>query len=331
MARYKVGCYLLPGKTADPRTVVSEALAAQDCGMDALWLAEKYDVKDLPVLLGAVSQQAPDLQLGAAVTHLGVRHPVVTASMGQTLQLLTNGRFRLGFGRSMASKWRDYGINPPTLEMFADVAQILRRLWAGKTVSYTGPAGHFPNIVLESLADIPAPALLMAAVGPKTLEMAGALFDGVILHPLLTPDGVYDSATRARNACANHGGNPDTFLVIATVLVSCGGTKQQQRRDVADRGSRYFAVPGLGEALCRVNGWDASALSAIREHSGQGSAAKYFPQEWIDQSAAIGGADECSSRLSVYSALSSELILHGMTAPELADLMTVMTAKGTSA
>ena len=70
---------------------------------------------------------------------------MVLASMGQTMQALTGGRFMLGFGRSAAWRWRAYGVPAPTNASLADSAGILRRLWAGQTVSYDGPAGSFPS------------------------------------------------------------------------------------------------------------------------------------------------------------------------------------------
>src|SRR3546814_12802781 len=71
----------------------------------------------------------------------------------------------------------------------ADHVGILRRLWAGETVSYSGPAGDYPEMQLAQPCDSPPPVIL-GAVGPKTLALAGAHFHGVVLPPFLTPEGV---------------------------------------------------------------------------------------------------------------------------------------------
>lgn len=65
---------------------------------------------------------------------MNVRHPLVLVSAGQTLQALSGGRFRMGFGKSADWRWLGYGINEPTIASMRDVAMLLRRLWAGETI-----------------------------------------------------------------------------------------------------------------------------------------------------------------------------------------------------
>jgi hypothetical protein len=144
----RLGCYVLPGGVTDPRPALDQARSAQAQGLGAVWVGERYDTKDLPSLIGALSQVTDRIRLGAAVTHEGLRHPMVLASMAQTLQALSNGRFVLGLGRSTAWRWRAYGARPPTVQSMADTAGILRRLWAGETVRYHGLAGDFPQLRL---------------------------------------------------------------------------------------------------------------------------------------------------------------------------------------
>src|SRR6202034_2542568 len=175
-----LGSYVLPGGVSDPRPVVEQARAAEAIGLGTAWIGERYDTKDLPSLAGALSQTTTRIRIGAAVTQTGVRHPMVLASMGQTLQALSGGRFVLGIGRSAPWRWRNYGVRAPTLASLGDTADILRRLWAGETVRYEGPAGRFPQLRLPQRPDVGPPPLLIAAVGPKTLALAGRCFDGVI-------------------------------------------------------------------------------------------------------------------------------------------------------
>ena len=55
----------------------------------------------------------------------------------------------------------------------------------------------FINLAIDLLYTLLAAPLLLAAVGPKTLALGGRFFDGVILHPFLTPDAVRRSGVRA--------------------------------------------------------------------------------------------------------------------------------------
>ena len=69
-----------------------------------------------------------------------------------------------------------------TNQGMADGVDILRKLWAGETVSYNGPAGDYPAMQLAHKCDNPPP-LILGAVGPKTLALGGAHFDGYADHP----------------------------------------------------------------------------------------------------------------------------------------------------
>src|ERR1700735_3470199 len=74
-----------------------------------------------------------------------------------------------------------------SLAALPDLAGTLRRRWDGRPVSYEGPLGRFPQLRLPVVLNAAPPPLLLAAIGPKTLALAGRCYDGVVLHPLLTP------------------------------------------------------------------------------------------------------------------------------------------------
>ncbi|MFE2985718.1 TIGR03857 family LLM class F420-dependent oxidoreductase [Streptomyces sp. NPDC055092] len=333
-----LGCYVVPGGVDDPREGLAQARAAERIGLDAVWIGERYDTKDLPSLAGAIGQITSRVRIGAAVTHTGLRHPMVLASMGQTLQALTEGRFVLGFGRSASWRWDSYGVPAPTLRSLADTAGILRRLWAGETVSYDGPAGHYPSLRLPRRPAVAPPPLLLAAVGPRTLEVAGAAYDGVILHPFLTVDGVRESVRRVREAAQRAGRDPGAVRCAATVVVAPDAPPPEEDLAVRARAAGYFSVPGLGDALVGANGWDTADLARYRDQPaltalGSLPADKHLsraelialcagmPDHWIPSAAALGDAEACARRLAEYRAAGAdELILHGMVGEQVARL-----------
>lgn len=335
----RLGCYVLPGGVRDSRPAVDQARAAEELGLGTVWIGERYDTKDLPSLAGALSQTTSRVAIGAAVTSPGLRHPMVLASMGQTLQSLTGGRFRLGLGRSAAWRWRAYGVGAPTLDSLGDTADILRRLWAGETVSYSGPAGAFPELRLPQRPDVPPPPVLLAAVGPKTLDLAGRRFDGAILHPFLTAEAVGRSIERVRSAASGAGRDPDTLRNYAAVVTACDRTPEDADLAVRSRGAGYFHVAGLGDALVRANGWDESVLASYRDEpafaalGGQQAdkalsrqelvdVSRSLPDEWIESSSAVGDAATCAARLQAFlDAGADELVLHGSTAEHYGSLV----------
>jgi 5,10-methylenetetrahydromethanopterin reductase len=334
-----LGSYVLPGGVVDPRPAIPQARQAEAIGLGTAWIGERYDTKDLPSLAGALSQTTSRIGIGAAVTHTELRHPMVLASMGQTLQALSGGRFLLGVGRSAMWRWRNYGVAAPTLASLGDTAGILRRLWAGETVDYDGPAGRFPRLRLAQRADIQAPPVLLAAVGPKTLQLAGRCFDGVLLHPFLTPEAVARSTGVVRDAAAEAGRDPNAMRCYATVAVAPDRSQEDTDLAVRARAAGYFHVAGLGDALVAANGWDPEQLGRYRSHptlAGLGGLqadkalsrlelieiSRSLPDEWILSSSASGSAADCSARLHEYlDAGADELVLHGTTAEHLGGLV----------
>jgi 5,10-methylenetetrahydromethanopterin reductase len=329
----ELGCYVLPGGVTDPRPGLDEARTAEQIGLGTVWIGERYDTKDLPSLAGALAVTTSRIRIAAGVTHPGLRHPMVLASMGQTLQALSDGRFVLGIGRSAMWRWNAYGVPSPTLASLGDTASILRRLWNGETVTYHGPAGTFPLLRLPQRPAVDPPPLLLAAVGQKTIELAGRCFDGVILHPFLTPAAVGRAAATVRAAAERAGRDPSAVTCYATVVTAVDCTREDEGLAVGSRAAGYFHVPGLGDSLVAANHWDAADLAAYRANPllvalGDKTADKHLtrsqlvdlsrtmPAHWLASSSASGTARQCAARLREYLAAGAdEVILHGATAP----------------
>jgi probable F420-dependent oxidoreductase len=340
-----LGAYVLPGRVSDPRPAIAQARAAEELGLGTVWLSERWGTKDFAVLAGALSQVTSNAKIAAGITHFGVRHPAVLASMAMTAQGLSGGRLVLGFGRSVAGMWKAVGLPPVTNQVLADSADILRRLCHGDKVSYDGPAGRFPAMRLSDLPDAPPPPLVLAAIGPKTLALAGAHFDGVLLHPFLTPDAVGRSAAAVRAAAAAAGRDPACVRVYATVITASGLPPEEEAAVVGGRAVTYFQIPGFGEQLAETNGWDTVPLKRLREHpqlTGVKGAADFkrtrdqltdaatvLPGEWLTSAAAVGTPAACVARFGDYLAAGAdELVLHGSTPDQLP---TVIAALGHTA
>ncbi|HEY2330595.1 MAG TPA: TIGR03857 family LLM class F420-dependent oxidoreductase [Acidimicrobiales bacterium] len=343
-----LGCYVLPGGVPDPRPGLDQARTAEAIGLGTVWIGERYDTKDLPSLAGAISQVTERVRIAAGITHTGLRHPMVLASMGQTLQALSNERFALGVGRSAMWRWNNYGAPAPTLASLGDDATILRRLWAGETVTYDGPAGRYPLLRLAQHSPLAPPPVLLAAVGPNTLALAGRAFDGVILHPFLTPDAVARSVAIVRDAAVASGRDPDGLRCYATVVVAPDLTPEQEGLAVGSRAAGYFHVAGLGDSLVAANRWDPDDLARYRSHptlvaldGKQADKAlsrdvlvelsRTMPADWLPSSCAAGPSAACATRLHEYlDAGADEIVLHGSTAEHLEPLVDAFAAVAAS-
>jgi 5,10-methylenetetrahydromethanopterin reductase len=342
----RLGAYVLPGASPDPAAGLEQARATERLGLGAVWIGERYDTKDLAALAGAVSQVTEHVRVGAAITHPYLRHPMVLASMGQTLQALTRGRFRFGLGRSAAWRWTAYGVPSPTLAALTDIADILRRLWDGQSVEYDGPLGRFPQLRLPVRPVAEPPPLLLAAIGPKTIALAGRWYDGVILHPLLTPEAVRRSAAILRAAAEEAGRDPRRVRCYATVLCAPAVSDAERQLAIEARAAGYLSVPGLGDSLARINGWSETDLAKYRSQPvladlGTKPADKHLtraeliglcdglPPSWLPSCTAAGTVEQTAAVLAGYLAAGAdELILHGVAGGRLAPLAEYLAAEG---
>ena len=333
MPRVPLGAYTLPGRVADPRPAIGQAQMAEHLGLGTIWIGERYGTKDVGVLGGAIAQATSNMSIGTAISHFLFRHPLSLASMATTLQALSGGRFVLGVGRSVPPAWRAAGLPQMTNQILGDLADIHRRLVRGEKVSYEGPAGTFPRLRLGDVPDIDPPPLLLAAIGPKTLDLAGARFDGVILHPFLTVDAVRRSAELVRAGAEAAGRDPDEVRVVATVVTAPDLTADDELAVVGGRAVTYFQIPDFGELLAGTNEWDLSALDELRSHpmlenlrgaadsvftkDQLGEVSRSLPPEWLTDGAAVGSAAHCARRLQEYlDAGADEILIHG-SVPEL--------------
>lgn len=301
---------------------------AEHLGLGTIWIAERYGTKDVGVLGGAISQATSSVRIGTGISHFLFRHPLSLASMATTLQALSGGRFVLGIGRSVAPAWRAAGLPQMTNQILGDLADIHRRLVRGEKVSYEGPAGSFPRLRLGDVPDIAPPPLLLAAIGPKTLDLAGASFDGAILHPFLTVDAVRRSVDRVRAGAEAAGRDPGAVRVVATVVTAPDLTDDQELAVVGGRAVTYFQIPEFGELLARTNEWDLRGIEQLRSHplllglrgaadsvftkDQLGEVSRALPPDWLEEGAAVGSAGVCAARLQEYlDAGADEILIHG--------------------
>src|SRR5215813_1625500 len=120
------------------------------------------------------------VRLGSLVTNPLTRHLVVTASAISSVDELAGGRAFLGLGSGDSAIYT-LGAPPATLAGLEDAVRTLGRLTEGVAIERGGRRWQ----VHRSTRRVP---IYLAAEGPRTLELAGRVADGVIVGLGLTPD-----------------------------------------------------------------------------------------------------------------------------------------------
>jgi probable F420-dependent oxidoreductase len=173
---------------------LTELVDALDrCGFDSLWLAEVLTVGGFDPLVGLswAAAHSQRVKLGTTMMLPG-RNPVRLAKSLASLDVLSGGRLLVTFVPGLTTPVESSAIGVPADERSAaieEVLPLLRRLWAGETVSHHGQAARFEGVRLEPLpAQQPLEAWL-GGMARSAQERCGRLSDGW-LPSMCTPDEV---------------------------------------------------------------------------------------------------------------------------------------------
>jgi len=213
--------------------------AAADDGFASAWISNIFGLEALTSLAVAGSK-VPGIELGTAVVPTYPRHPAVLAQQALTADLALGGRLALGIGLSHQIVIQDmygYSFDKPARHMREYLA-VLLPLLAGENVSFDGESLH-AHIGLSVPRSRPNLPVLLAALAPQMLKLAGTKADGTILW-MTGPKTVRDYIVPTLTAAASEAGRPSPRVVC--VLPVCVTDDPAQARADADQ---VFTIYGV--------------------------------------------------------------------------------------
>ena len=175
---------LMASVTDDPNAsfdeVINNAKQAEAEGFDSLWMANIFGV-DAISTLAIIGRDTKTLRLGTAVTPTYPRHPAALAQQALTTAAACQGRFNLGIGLSHKVVIEDmFGMSydKPARHM-REYLSVLNPIIKGETAHFDGEQYrvHGVKIAVPGRPNLP---VLIAALGPVMLTIAGAMTDGTI-------------------------------------------------------------------------------------------------------------------------------------------------------
>jgi probable F420-dependent oxidoreductase len=160
-------------------------------GFDSLWLSEVLTAQVIDPLVGLswAAGRNQKIKLGTTMLLPG-RNVVRIAKELATLDMLSGGRLLVTFvpGLTAGPEMEAIGVPPKRRSAHIDeVMPVLRRLWAGETVTHHGEAASFSDVTLSPLPVQQPLEMWLGGNTPAALERCGRLSDGW-LPALCTPD-----------------------------------------------------------------------------------------------------------------------------------------------
>jgi F420-dependent oxidoreductase-like protein len=159
--------------------LLDQARQARDAGFDTVWASQAMGW-DALVALTAIGARLSAMRLGTAVVPVPQRHPLVLAGQALSVQAATGNRLTLGVGAGVAIMTeRLYGLAAPRpARRLREYLDVLVPLLRGESVDH-----HGETLTAVGAAGVPGaspPQVLLAALGPAMLRVAGECADGAV-------------------------------------------------------------------------------------------------------------------------------------------------------
>lgn len=277
-----------------------------DLGYSDVWSAETDGV-DAFTPLSLASVWAPSLRLGTAIVPVFTRGPAVIAQSAAGMALAAPGRFVLGLGTSsdvIVTRWNGMELDRPYARM-RDTLRFLRVALRGEKVSE-----QYETFSVRGfrLAQVPAepPPILVAALRPGMLRLAGREGDGAIINWLSATD-----VARVAPLVREHG---DDKEIVARIFVVPSEDAETVRAQARFAIAAYLNVPvyaAFHEWLERAPQLE-QMWTRWREGDRAG-ALEAIPDEVVDELIVHGSPQHCRRQVQRY-------VDNGVTTPVLAVL-----------
>ncbi|MFB6310983.1 MAG: LLM class flavin-dependent oxidoreductase, partial [Salinirussus sp.] len=303
----QIGTIRIPRES---ESFVEDVIAAEDAGFDLVGVADSQCLmQELYVSLGTVARETDAVELATSVTNPVTRHPVVTASALCTLDEHSNGRAVLGLSGGDSAVYT-LGKSAASLREIREFCELFHALCGGEEREFEGYEVDLTWLRMRGTTrEIP---ILLAAEGPKTLEMAGHVADRVLIGGGTTDPVVREAIERINEGARMANRDPDEIdkwvFARGAVVDDRSAVEEKLKSTVAAGGHHTFQFTFEGKRVPPELEEEISTLVAeydSEQHLGLGDdpanrrllddlgLTDYF----IDRFAIAGSADEVIDEL----------------------------------
>lgn len=241
----------LASSAAGLRNQVELAVAADRLGYDIVWVPEAYG-GDAVSTLASIAAVTEHIGIGSGVLQIPARTPAMTAMTAASLDALSRGRFRLGLGVSgpqVSEGWHGVAFGDP-LGRTSEYVRIVRDALGRRKVTANGrhftlplPGGSGKALVLALETQRPTVPIYLAAVGPKSIALTGAIADGW-LAIFFDSAGGGDQIDAVRAAATAAGRDPAAIDIAVQVPISIADDSESAAQRIRPYAALY--IGGMG-------------------------------------------------------------------------------------
>lgn len=295
---------------------------AEDLGYDSVWTAEAYGT-DAVTPLAWIAARTERIHIGSAVLQMPARTPAMTAMTATSLDLMSDGRFRLGLGVSgpqVVEGWHGRAFGKP-IQLSREYVAIVRMILAREEpvafdgdyyqLPYQGPdaTGLGKPLKIMNRPRNPDLPIYLAAIGPRNVRLSAEIADGW-LPVFFSPERTKDSYQQLLDEGFDRSGVTDKaqrfdIAPTATALVTddLEGAMLQMKPQIA------LYVGGMGAKgrnfyndLARRYGYgeEAEKIQDLYLAGKRMEATMLVPDALVDEVCLVGPKDRIADRLDAW-------------------------------
>lgn len=295
--------------TLGPHNTLTSARWATELGYDSFWVAETTGLEAFATLASvgaATPPTGPDeagLTLGTGVLALQLRDPALTAMGAATLAALHPDRdVLIGIGVSspvVTTRWHGvpYGSRP--LGRVREFVAILRECLGGDAVSFAGDHYQLDRFRLGVRLGDQRPKVILGALNPRMLALAGEVADGVLLNylPASAVPWCVEQVRAGEVAAGRPAGSCTIYAYVHVGVCERPDGIDAARRDLFS----YIVVDAYADAFRRAGfAAEVDAVRAAHQARDRDAALEAVSDAMVDAIDIMGDADHIGSSVAAY-------------------------------
>jgi len=283
------------------RDLIPYVQKAEKCGFESVWMAEDYFYRNAILSLATFALATDKIKLATGIINPYTRDPALIAMTFANLDEISQKRAIIGLGSSLRLRIYEHHYRKVSnLTAMKECIEIISELLRGKKVTYAGSVFKIENIrlgVKPPRANIP---IYIGAMGPKMLQLAGEIADGVLLTAGTTREYVRFAVENIKNGAKRTGRKPEDVDVASFVIFSVSEDPRVAEENIKREIAFLVTLPAMDHVLRASYLLDTENVRTIRrlgQKGEMGKAAEHVSEDLTNSLAVCGRPQECLEKL----------------------------------
>ncbi len=299
---------------------------AEDAGFDDLWFPDAEGMQDPISLAAALAVSTRRIRLCTGVVPVFNRPPAVLATGVSVITEQAPGRFVLGLGSStsnMVDRWYGVPFKRPLTHVREYVA-LLRQIFAGEKTHFKGELLRSEGFRLQALPGVALP-IHLGAMGPKMLQLAGEVADGVVLNDFTPLDRLAWAMEQLDLGAKRRGRRAEDLEIVKrrAVVVISSPEEEVHAREFFRQHFAFYASAPVYQTMIEQLGYPEAVAEVRAGYAARDRArvTRAITDEMVSRIFLFGSVAHCHAQLRAHYAQGIDTLVISPQATSAAEFM----------